>query len=81
MLLDQADEPGALAFLDRVKTRIQATALFENSATPITWSTGIALFVASMPSPDAWLAQADAALYRVKQRERGGVILVENAGR
>ena len=81
VLLDQADEPGALAFLDRVKTRIQATALFENSATPITWSTGIALFVASMPSPDAWLAQADAALYRVKQRERGGVILVENAGR
>ena len=78
VLLDQADESGALAFLDRVKNRIQTTTLFENSAIPLTWSTGVSMFVASMPSPDAWLAQADAALYKVKQRERGGVILVQN---
>lgn len=78
VLLDQADEPAALAFLDRVKTHIQGTTLSESSAIPITWSTGISLFAASMPSPAAWLAQADAALYKVKQRERGGVVLVKN---
>ncbi|MEO7013341.1 MAG: diguanylate cyclase [Dokdonella sp.] len=78
VLLDQADESDALAFLDRIKNRIQATALFENSAIPLTWSTGISLFVTSMPSANAWLAQADAALYKVKQRERGGVALVQN---
>ncbi len=78
VLLDQADEAGALAFLERLKTRIQATALYEDSAIPLSWSTGISLFVASMPSPNAWLAQADAALYKVKQRERGGVVLMQN---
>ena len=78
VLLDEADERAALAFLDRIKTRIQSTALFTNSATPLTWSTGISMFVASMPSPDAWLAHADAALYSVKQRERGGVVLVQD---
>lgn len=81
VLLDQAEEPDALAFLDRVKTRIQATALFENSEFPLTWSTGISLFVASMPSPGTWLAQADAALYKVKESERGGVVLVRNPGK
>ena len=78
VLLDQANESGALAFLDRVKTRIRKTTLFENSAIPLTWSTGVSLFVGSMPSPDVWLAQADAALYKVKERERGGVVLVQN---
>ena len=78
VLLDQADEPAALAFLERIKTRIQSTALFENSEIPLTWSTGVSMFVASMPSPDAWVAQADAALYKVKQRERGGVVLAQN---
>ena len=77
VLLDQADEAAALAFLDRIKTRIQSTALFENSTIPLTWSTGVSMFVASMPSPEAWVAQADAALYQVKQRERGGVVLVQ----
>lgn len=77
VLLDQADELAALAFLDRLKNRIHATVLYEKSATRLSWSTGVALFVASMPSPDAWVAQADAALYRVKQRERGGVDLVQ----
>ena len=81
VLLDHADEPAALAFLDRLKTRIQATALFEKSAIPLTWSTGVSMFAASMPSPAAWLAQADAALYEVKQRERGGVALVKNPGK
>ena len=81
VLLDQADEPAALAFLDRVKTRVRAMALSETSAIGLTWSTGISLFVASIPSPDAWLAQADAALYKVKQRGRGGVVLVQNPGR
>lgn len=80
VLLDQADEPAALAFLDRVKNRIQRMALFGHSAKPLTWSTGVSLFVATIPSPDAWLAEADAALYKVKQRERGGVVLVKNPG-
>lgn len=78
VLLDQADEPAALAFLERIKTRIQSMTLFEDSAIPLTWSTGVSMFFASMPSPDAWLAQADAALYKVKQRERGGVVLVQD---
>ena len=78
VLLDQADEPAALAFLDRVRSRIQSTAFVEESAIPFTWSTGISLFVASIPSPDAWVAQADAALYKVKQSERGGVMLVQH---
>ncbi len=78
VLLDQADESGAFAFLDRIKTRIQSTALSENSAIPLTWSTGVSMFVESMPSPAAWVAQADAALYKVKERERGGVILLQN---
>lgn len=79
VLLDQADEPAARAFLDRVKNRIRATALSENSAVPLSWSTGLSLFDASLTSPDAWLAQADAALYEVKQRERGGVALAQNS--
>lgn len=78
VLLDQADEAGAHVFLDRVKNRIRATALFENSTVPLTWSTGVSMFDASISSPDAWLAQADAALYEVKQRERGGVVLAQN---
>lgn len=78
VFLDKADEPAAFAFLDRIKTRIESNARTDSSAVPLTWSTGISMFVASMPSPDAWVAQADAALYRVKQRERGGVILVQN---
>ena len=77
VLLDQTDEPAALAFLERIKSGIQTTVLFENSTIPLTWSTGVSMFVASMSSPGAWLAQADAALYQVKQRERGGVILVQ----
>ena len=77
VMLDQADEPAALAFLDRVKTRIQATALFNHSPIPITWSTGVSLFDACINSPDAWLAHADAALYKVKQHERGGVVIVQ----
>ena len=80
VLLDQADEPAALAFLDRVRTRFQASELFENSAIPLTWSTGISLFDPSIGSPHIWLAHADAALYRVKQCERGGVMLTQNAG-
>ena len=78
VMLDDADESAALTFLDRVRTRIQATALFGNSAIPVTWSTGISLFVTSMPSADAWLAQADAALYKVKKRERGGAAVAQN---
>ncbi len=78
VLLNHADEPAALAFLDRIKTRIQSTSLFENSAIPLTWSTGVSMFVASMPSPAAWVAEADAALYKVKESERGGVILRQN---
>ncbi|MGB0134619.1 diguanylate cyclase [Dokdonella sp.] len=78
VLLDQADEPAAHVFLDRVKNRIRATAVFENSAVPLTWSTGVSIFDASVSSPDAWLAQADAALYKVKQRERGGVVLAQS---
>ena len=78
VVLDQADEAAALAFLHRITMRIHSTALFENSAIPLTWSTGVSMFVASMPSPAAWVAEADAALYKVKQRERGGVVLVQN---
>lgn len=78
VLLDKADEPAALAFLDRIKTRIHSAARAEDSAIPLTWSTGVSMFVESMPSPASWVAQADAALYKVKQRERGGVILLQN---
>ncbi len=81
VLLDQADELAALAFLDRVKTRIRGMALSDNSASGLTWSTGVSLFVESIPSADAWVAQADAALYEVKQRGRGGVVLVQHPGK
>ena len=80
VLLDQGDEAAALAFLNRLKNKIQENVLFSNSSHPLTWSTGVSLFAASMPSPTAWVAQADAALYKVKQRERGGVILVQKQG-
>lgn len=78
VLLDQADEAGAHVFLDRVRNRIRATVLFENSTVPLTWSTGVSMFDTSVSSPETWLAQADAALYKVKQCERGGVVLAQS---
>ena len=77
VLLDRADEPDALAFLARMKERIQVMAQSDTSAPALSWSTGIALFDPSLPSTDAWVAQADAALYQVKKRGRGGVVVVE----
>ena len=81
VLLNQADAPDALAFLDRMKKRIQAMDMSNPSITALSWSTGIALFDPSVPSIDAWMAQADAALYKVKKRGRGGVVVVENGER
>ncbi len=77
VLLDRADEPDALAFLERMKDHIQAMAQFDTPSTALSWSTGIALFDPSLASTDAWVAQADDALYKVKKRGRGGVVIVE----
>jgi diguanylate cyclase len=49
VLLNQADEPDALAFLDRMKKRIQAMDMSDPSITALSWSTGIALFDPSVP--------------------------------
>lgn len=78
VVLDQADEPDALAFLDRMKKSIQGMERADPSVTALSWSTGVALFDPSLPSTDAWVAQADAALYQVKKRGRGGVVVSEN---
>jgi diguanylate cyclase (GGDEF)-like protein len=68
-VLSQCEVPGALIFIERVKTA------FKNATLPrgtLTFTAGVAAYHPSMGSPEELLAAADTVLYAAKrQRDRG----------
>lgn len=69
-VLSACDLPGALHFVERVRTALHEV---EFIAGPITVSAGVATFHPQMTSPDELLAAADRALYLAKQEGRNCV--------
>jgi diguanylate cyclase len=73
VLLQGAEVDDACAFVDRVKATLQQRQRADDGLAAFTLSTGIACYDGTAPTPQAWMARADAALYTVKRRARGGV--------
>ena len=81
VLLNGAGPAEAVAFIERLQADLWRTAEESESAelpcASISISTGVACYHDGLASPDEWVASADAALYTVKRRARGGVEVVE----
>ncbi|MES2183060.1 MAG: diguanylate cyclase [Pseudomonadota bacterium] len=73
VLLQGAGVEDARVFVDRVKATLQQRQRPGDGLAAFTLSTGIACYDAGAPTPQSWMARADAALYTVKRRARGGV--------
>jgi diguanylate cyclase len=73
VLLQDAGQDEAQAFVERMKSTLQHRQRSGDALPAFTLSTGIACYDASAPTPQSWMARADAALYTVKRRARGGV--------
>jgi diguanylate cyclase len=72
LLMGQGPEE-ARAFVERLWVRLREEALAAGPVPAFTMSTGIACHDASLASAHEWMARADAALYEVKRRSRGGI--------
>lgn len=81
VMLNGAGPAEAVAFIERLQSDLRRTAEESESAevlfTGISISTGVACYHDGFTSPDEWVASADAALYTVKRRARGGVEVVD----
>lgn len=81
VMLNGAGPTEALAFVERPQADLRCGVgdVDPRSVTcgNISISTGIACYHDGFASPDEWVASADAALYTVKRRLRGGVEVVD----
>ena len=73
VMLNGAGPNEALAFVKKLQADLHCDA--EDA---ISISTGIACYHDGFASPDEWVAAADAALYTVKRRMRGGVEIFDS---
>ncbi len=74
ILLADAGQDEARSFIDRMKATLQHRHRTGDDELPaFTVSIGVACHDASAATPRGWVARADAALYAVKRRARGGV--------
>ncbi|MES2183061.1 MAG: diguanylate cyclase [Pseudomonadota bacterium] len=78
VLLQDAGQDEAQAFVERMKSTLQHRQRSGDALPAFTLSTGIACYDTSAPTPQSWVARADAALYTVKRRARGGVEISGN---
>ena len=81
VLLNGAGPAEAIAFVERLQADLNDEDKVHLLTLPdgdsgISISTGIACYHDGFLSPDEWVASADAALYTVKRRARGGVEVV-----
>jgi response regulator RpfG family c-di-GMP phosphodiesterase len=75
-VLAGSDAEGAMVFADRVRTALQSRSIGGES---LTVSGGVAVYHASMRSPDELLVAADHALYQAKREGRNCIRLFGNA--
>jgi diguanylate cyclase (GGDEF)-like protein len=82
IVLAETGTPGALAMAERVRRRIEEHEFLRGMglAVHISASVGVACFPEHAHGPDALLAAADAAMYRVKYSGKNGVQLARLAG-
>ncbi len=82
VLLNGAGPVEAMAFVERLQADLNDgtgvdPSIGQAGDAGISISTGIACYHDGFASPDEWVASADAALYIVKRRARGGVEVVK----
>jgi diguanylate cyclase (GGDEF)-like protein len=82
IVLAETGTPGALAMAERIRRRIEEHEFLRGMglAVHISASVGVACFPDHAHGPDALLAAADAAMYRVKYSGKNGVQLARPAG-
>ena len=82
IVLAETGTPGALAMAERIRRRIEEHEFLRGMglAVHISASIGVACFPDHAHGPDALLAAADAAMYRVKYSGKNGVQLARPAG-
>ncbi len=73
VLLQDAGAAQAIAFAEQLKVDLRLRMALIGGDPAISISTGIACYETAMASSRAWMASADAALYVVKRRQRGGI--------
>lgn len=75
VMLNGAGPTEALAFVEKLQADLDCDA---EDGIRISISTGIACYHDGFASPDEWVAAADAALYTVKRRMRGGIEIFDS---
>ncbi|MCU0253081.1 MAG: sensor domain-containing diguanylate cyclase [Acidobacteria bacterium] len=82
IVLAETGTPGALAMAERIRRRIEEHEFLRGMglAVHISASIGVACFPDHAHGPDALLAAADAAMYRVKYSGKNGVQLARPVG-